>query len=163
MFPHLYWYVVYCFYFWLHEWNPPPSIQSFSFISSSNLVHMVCLTTSTSDALGPAYFVRLPPNEGPLSLPASAAAGAWLAAILRHFWKEAGIRVPRSPSVYTHTAAGSNWVNEGESGGAMECGFSALHPRIPQHSHSSLVLLWTSEQFLSSRLFVSYRSKLPQH
>lgn len=59
-----------------------------------------------------------------------------MAAILRHFWKEAWIRVPRSPSVYTHMGAGSNRVNEGESGGARECGFSTLHPCIPQHSHS---------------------------
>lgn len=57
--------------------NPAPQfIQSFSFISSSNFVHMVSLTTSASDTISPAYFVHLPPNESPLSLPTSAAAGA---------------------------------------------------------------------------------------
>lgn len=69
---------------------------------------MVWLTTSASDALSPAYFVHLLASEGPPCLLASAAAGARLAAILRHFWKEAGIIVPRSPSVYTQRRAGSN-------------------------------------------------------
>lgn len=56
--------------------SPPPSIQSFSFISSSNFVHMVCLITSASATLSPAYFVHLPPNEGPQSLQTAAAVGA---------------------------------------------------------------------------------------
>lgn len=60
----------------MNEIPPSPSIHSFSFISSSNLVHMVCLTISASDTLNPAHFVQLPANEGPPSLPASAAAGA---------------------------------------------------------------------------------------
>lgn len=74
------------------------------------------------DTLSPAYFAHLPANESPLSPPASAAAHAWLDAILRHFWKEAWIRVPRSPCVYTHTSAGSNWVNEAESRAVRKCG-----------------------------------------
>lgn len=74
------------------------------------------------DTLSPAYSVHLPANEGPLSPPASAAADAWLDAILRYFWKEAWIRVPRSPCVYTHTSASSNWVTEAESRAVRKCG-----------------------------------------
>lgn len=142
----------------------PPSIQSFSFISSSNFVHMVSHIHRLWHTLSPAHFAHLPTNEGPLCLPTSTAAGAWLAAILGHFfWKEAGFGVPRSLTVYTHRVAGSNWVNEGESGGAMESGFTALHPRIPkpflQLCFQSLVLLWTSKQLFCVHLFSSYWSE----
>lgn len=79
------------------------------------------------------------------------------------FWKEAGIGVPRSLTVYTHTVAGSNWVNEGESRGAMESGFTASHPRIPksflQLCFQSLVLLWTFQQLFCVHLFSSYWSE----
>lgn len=119
--------------------NPPPDphpIHSIFLISCSNFVHMVPLTTSTSITLSPAQFVALLANGSLLPLLASAAAGARLAAILRHFWREAWIRVPRSPTVYTHTGAGSHRLNEGNSRGAKECGCSAVHPHIPQHSLS---------------------------
>lgn len=82
------------------------------------------------------------------------------------FRKEAGIRVPRFPSVYTHAGAASNWENEGESGGARECGFSALHPRIPQHSHRYASTLWSSDDcWVYFILFsiCSYWSTLSMH
>lgn len=152
------WYVVYCFYFWLHEWKPPtpPSIQSFSFISSSNWVHMVCLTTSIPWHAQPCLLCTSPGQWGPSISPASAAANAWLAAILRYFWKEAGIRVPRSPCVYTHASAGSNWVNEAESRAARECG--SLPCILASHSIPTEMLplsrssidLWTVGFFFSS-------------
>lgn len=44
---------------------------------------------------------------------------------------------------HTHTGAGSNWVNEGESRWMRECCFFASHPRIPQLCFHSLVLPWT--------------------
>lgn len=140
-------------FLFLATWmKSPPSIQSFSFISSSNFVHMVHHILRLPHAW-PLPLCTAPTQSEPVCLPTSAAAGAWLAAIYRHFWKEAGNRVPRSPSVYTHTAAGSNWVNEGESGGARECGFSALHPHIPaafpRLCFHSLVLPWTSGQLFS--------------
>lgn len=132
--------MVFCFYFWLHEWTPSPSIQSFSLISSSNLVHMVHLTTSASDSL-PCLHWASPGQWRPPVSPTSAAAVMGLDAILRHFWKEAGIRVPRSLSVYTHSErAVTEWMR-GESGGERECGFSALHPCVPQHSHSYASIL----------------------
>lgn len=81
---------------------PPIHSKAFSFISSSNFVHMVSHTTPASATLGPAHSVQSPTNEAPRCPPSSAAVAARLAAIFRHFGEEAGIRVPRSPSVYTH-------------------------------------------------------------
>lgn len=43
----------------------PHPFKAFSFIFSSNFVHMVYLTTSASATLSPAYCVYLPSNEGP--------------------------------------------------------------------------------------------------
>lgn len=140
----------------------PPSIQSFSFISSSNFVHMVHHILRLTHAW-PLPLCTAPAQSEPVCLPTSAAAGAWLAAIYRHFWKEAGIRVPRSPSVYTHTAAGSNWVNEGESGGARKCGFSALHPHIPAAFPTTVLLLSCSSVDLWTAFFSPICSKHPLH
>lgn len=81
--------------------KPPSSFKAFSFISSSNLVHMVCLTPSASATLGRILSVHLPPNEGsrPLGCMLQRVPG-WLL-YLAVFGEEAGIRVPRSSSVYT--------------------------------------------------------------
>lgn len=108
------------------------------------------------DMVSPAYFVHLPANEGPLSPPASAAADAWLDAILGYFWKEAWIRVPRSSSVYTHTSAGSNWVNEAESRAVRKRG--SLLCILASHSFPTAMLplscssvdLWTVFFFICS-------------
>lgn len=62
-------FVVHCVLFlFLDTWkNPPPSpsIQRFSFISSSNLMHMVCLTTSATESQ-PCPLVPVLTNHHPL-------------------------------------------------------------------------------------------------
>lgn len=78
----------------------------------------------------PTLYVSTPMSALRLSQPLLQQAPDWLL-FLGIFWKEAGIRVPRSPSVYTHTGAGSNSVNEGEPGGAMECGCILASSSIP--------------------------------
>lgn len=62
---------------------------------------MVALTPSASAALGPSLSEHLPPNEGSRRLSCMLQqAPSWLL-YLAFFGEEAGIRVPRSPSVYT--------------------------------------------------------------
>lgn len=151
----------------LATWMKPPSppIQSFSLISSSNLVHMVHLTTSASDTLL-CLLCTSSDQWRPSVSPSAAAASAWLAAILRHFWKEAEIRVPRSLSVYTHSEQPvTEWMRESQGErGSVACLPCILASRsIPTAmlpiSPSSMDL-WTA--LLFAYLFSTHWSKLPQ-
>lgn len=135
MFPHLC--GTWCTIFIFSHMNeiPPHPFKAFPSYLPQTLCTW-CLTTSASTTLSPAYFVHLPPNEGPQSLPSSAAVGAWLAAIFRHFWEEAGIRVPRSPSVYTHREqAVTEWMRESRGEWWSVASLSCILAS-PQHSHS---------------------------
>ena len=140
----------------------PPSIQSFSFISSSNFVHMVHHILRLTHAW-PLPLCTAPTQSEPVCLPASAAAGTRLAAIYRHFRKEAGIRVPRSPSVYTHRAAGSNWVNEGESGGSEGVWLLCLASSHPCSFPTTVLPLSCSSVDLWTALFTPICSKPSPH
>lgn len=108
--PKTLWCMMYYFYFWLHEWTLLP-IHSKLFLDTFKL-----------GAHGVSHNLALPcllcasPGQWRLSVSAhSAAAGALLAAILRHFWKEVEIRVPHSPSVYTHSEqAVTEWMRESQ-------------------------------------------------
>lgn len=89
---------------------------------------MVRLTPSASATLGRTLSARLPPNEGsrPLGCMLQWAPG-WLL-YLAVFGEEAGIRVPRSSSVYTQEQAAAP-VNEGTSDRGMERDTSITRPR----------------------------------
>lgn len=62
---------------------------------------MVGLTPSASATLGPAHSAHLPSNEGPRRLSCVLQQASDWVLYLAFFGEEAGIRVPRSPSVYT--------------------------------------------------------------
>ena len=137
----------------MNEITPPAPIHSKLFLHiffklGAHGVH----ATSSSDAASPAHSVHPLANEGQPPLPASAAASARLAAILRLFFfgRRRGLEYLVLP-LFTHTQAASNRVNEGERRGARECGFSASassHPSaFPQMCVHAVVHLWTAELF----------------
>lgn len=138
---------------------PPPSrplhpFKAFpSYLLQTWCTWCVSLPPPPTHSAPPTLYISPPMRALRLSQPLLQQAPDWLL-FLGIFGRRRGLEYLVLP-LFTHTqGAGSNWVNEGESGGARQCGFSALHPlhptAFPQLCFHSLVLPWTSEQFFIS-------------
>lgn len=118
----------------MNEIPPAPSIQSFSFIFSSNLVHMVSHNLRLWHTQPCLLCISPPPMRAfGVSQELLQRSPDWLL-FLGPFGRRRRLEYLVLP-LFTHIEeqAVTEWM---ESGGTRECGFSALHPRIPQSSHS---------------------------